>query len=155
MAKVVLYLMVVIPWLSLFLCKRESVRRFMPVAILASLLVTMVFEMGYVFQWWIVQEKLVPWGEITSFPLTYGVFIPGTIWIFHFVFDKSFLIYIISNGLIDSVYAFIGLNILIRIGIYELDRMSPFGIFLIMMVLAVIIYGYQKWQDKVGFNEQD
>lgn len=34
----------------------------MPAAILASLLVTMVFEMAYTFHWWTVKEYILPWG---------------------------------------------------------------------------------------------
>lgn len=90
MAQISLWGMLVIPWLSLFFLKKSSLRRFMPVAIFAALLVMMVFEIGYVFNWWMVHEVIVPWGHVTSFPLTYGTFIPGTIWIYHFTFDKSF-----------------------------------------------------------------
>ncbi|MUK90643.1 hypothetical protein GMD78_20010 [Ornithinibacillus sp. L9] len=149
MAQILLWLMIIIPWISLLFIKKHSLKRFMPVAIFASLLVTIVFEMGYVFEWWIVQEKIVPWGHITSFPLTYGVFIAGTIWIFHFTFNKSFFIYILSNAIVDAIYAFVGLNILIYFGIYELNNMGHFGIFVIMVILAVIIYFYQKWQDNI------
>lgn len=149
MPQVILWLMLIIPWLTLFFCNKYSVMRFMPVAIFASLLVTIVFEMGYVFNWWTVHKIIVPWGQITSFPLTYGVFIPGTIWIYHISFEKPFWIYIITNALFDALYAFIGLKILLFIGIYELDDMGHFGIFIIMMILSVIIYVYQKWQDKI------
>jgi hypothetical protein len=148
MAQIILCLMIIIPWLSLFLIRRNSIQRFMPVAIFASLLVTIVFEMGYTFNWWTVHEEIVPWGNITSFPLTYGIFIPGTIWIYHFTFDKPFWVYISSNALVDAFYAFIALRVLIFFGIYELDKMGHFGIFLIMIILAVIIYIYQRWQDK-------
>ncbi|MGP4039267.1 hypothetical protein ACTWP4_05060 [Gracilibacillus sp. D59] len=149
MAEIILWLMIIIPWISLFFINKHSLKRFMPVAIFASLLVTIVFEMGYVFEWWIVHENIVPWGYITSFPLTYGVFLVGTIWIFHFTFSKSFLIYLLSNVAIDAFHAFVALRLLIFLGIYELKSMGQFGIFIIMIVLAVIIYIYQRWQDKI------
>jgi hypothetical protein len=149
MAKIILWLMLIIPWASLFFIKKHSLRRFMPVGILASLLVTIVFEMGYVFDWWVVHKEIMPWGNITSFPLTYGVFLVGTIWIFHFTFEKSLWVYIITNALIDAIYAFIGLNILISFEIYELKNMRNFGIFILMLIIAVIIYLYQRWQDKI------
>ncbi|WP_018931830.1 hypothetical protein [Gracilibacillus lacisalsi] len=149
MAQMILWLMMVLPWISLLFINKHSLKRFMPVALFASLLVTIVFEMGYVFEWWIVHENIVPWGHITSFPLTYGVFIVGTIWIFHFTFDKSFWIYFLSNVIIDAFYAFIGLRLLLFLEIYELRNMGNFGIFIIMVMLAVIIYMYQKWQDKM------
>jgi hypothetical protein len=105
-------------------------KRFMPVAILASLLVTIIFEIGYVYDWWKVQVEIAPWDEITSVSLTYGVFLVGTIWIFHFVFDRKFWVYMITNILVDGFYFFIALNILIRFGIYKLVNMGNLGIFM-------------------------
>ena len=149
MAEIILWLMLILPWLSLCFINKHSLRRFMPVAILASLLVTMVFEMAFTFNWWTVKEAILPWGHITSIPLTYGVFFAGTIWIYHFTFNKSFWVYILSNVIVDAIYAFVGLNVLIHFGIYELEDMGTLGIFILMFVISVIIYIYQKWQDKI------
>jgi len=91
--------------------------------------------------------EIAPWDKITSVPLTYGAFLCGTIWIFHFTFDKKFWVYILTNILIDGFYSFIVLNILIWLGIYKLVNMGNLGIFMLMIFLAVIIYPYQKWQD--------
>ncbi len=153
MDRLLLWAMLIIPWLSLFFIKKYSLKRFMPVAILASLLVTMVFEMGYVFNWWVIHKKLVPWGEITSLPLTYGVFLVGTIWIFHFSYDKSIWRYFLTNAFFDGLYAFVLLKALIFIGIYDLEKMGHLGIFIMMMIISVIIYIYQGWQDKIMKQE--
>lgn len=148
MGKFILLAMLILPWLTFIFINKHSLKRFMPVAILASLLVTIIFEIGYVNEWWKVQTELVPWDEITSVPLTYGVFLVGTIWIFHFTFDKKFWVYMLTNILTDGFYSFIALNILIRFGIYKLVNMGNLGIFMLMIFLAVIIYPYQKWQDR-------
>lgn len=154
MKKLILWGMLIIPWLSLLFINKHSLKRYMPVGILAALLVTMVFEMGYVFDWWTVKEKLVPWGEITSLPLTYGVFLIGTIWIFHFTFEKSIWVYFFTNVIVDASYAFALLKVLIFIGIYKLENMRHLGIFFLMIIIAVIIYVYQKWQDKIMMPEK-
>jgi hypothetical protein len=90
MVKFILLAMLILPWLSLIFINKYSLKRFMPVAILASLLVTIIFELGYVYSWWKVQAELVPWDKITSVPLVYGVFLVGTIWIFRFTFGRTF-----------------------------------------------------------------
>jgi hypothetical protein len=154
MEKFILFAMLILPWLTLLFINKHSMKRFMPVAILASLLVTIIFEIGYVYNWWKVQIEIAPWDEITSVPLTYGVFLVGTIWIFHFTFDRKFWIYMLTNILIDGFYAFIALNILIRFGIYKLVNMGNLGIFMLMIFLAVIIYPYQKWQDSIMNSKQ-
>lgn len=149
MGKFILLTMLILPWLSLFFINKHSMKRFMPVAILASLLVTIIFELGYLYDWWKVLVEIAPWDEITSVPLTYGVFLVGTIWIFHFAFDRKFWVYMLANILFDGFYSFIILNILIRFGIYKLVNMGNLGIFMLMAFLAVIIYPYQKWQDSI------
>ncbi|MBL4934222.1 hypothetical protein JK636_00460 [Clostridium sp. YIM B02515] len=149
MGKIILFAMLILPWLSLFLLSKYSIKRFMPVAILGSLLVTIVFEIGYVYEWWKIQQKITPWDVITSVPLVYGIFLVGTIWVFHFAYERKFGIYIFINILVDGFYSFIALKVLISIGIYRLVNMGNLGIFLMMLTIAVIIYIYQKWQDGI------
>ena len=149
MNKFILLGMLILPWLTLIFINKYYIKRFMPVAILASLLVTIVFEIGYVYDWWKVQVELSPWDRITSVPLTYGVFLVGTIWIFRFTFERNLRLYIIANILTDGFYSFIVLNILIKFGIYKLVNMGNLGIFMLMLLIALIIYPYQKWQDSI------
>jgi len=49
MAEIILWVMIIVPWLSLFFLQIYSIKRFMSVAIFASLLVTVVFELAYTF----------------------------------------------------------------------------------------------------------
>jgi len=78
------------------------------------------------------------------------MFLTGTIWIFHFTFDRSFLVYIITNVIIDVFYAFVLLNVLIHFfNIYKLEKMSEFGIFMLMIIIATIIYLYQRWLENI------
>ena len=149
MGKIILFAMLILPWLTLFLLKRYSIKRFMPTAILGSLLVTIVFEIGYVYEWWKIQEKITSWDVITSVPLVYGVFLVGTIWIFHFTFERKFIVYMLANIFMDAFYSFIALKVLISLGIYKLVNMGSLGIFLMMSIIACIIYAYQKWQDGI------
>lgn len=50
----------------------------------------------------------------------------------------------ITNVIVDAFYAFILLNVLIYFGIYELKSMGNFGIFILMVIIAIPIYIYQK-----------
>lgn len=154
MQKLILIAMIVLPWISLLFISKYSLKRFMPAAILASLLVTIIFEIGYVYNWWKIIVKLAPWDEITSVPLVYGTFFVGTIWIFHFTYDRKYWVYIIVNMLFDAFYSFIVLNILISLRIYKLVGMGNLGIFMLMIFIALIIYPYQKWQGTVINSKQ-
>ncbi|MEW9674121.1 hypothetical protein [Ammoniphilus sp. 3BR4] len=147
MTKVVLWGSLIVPWLSLFFLKRDIIKRYMPVAIFVSLLVTIIFEMAHVFNWWVMKEAIVPWGYITNVAFTYGAFLVGTIWIFYFTFRKWWL-YLITNIVIDGAFAFF-LNDIFNGWIYQLVRFNEWGVFLLMVSLAVVIYGYQLWQEGV------
>lgn len=149
MGKFILFIMLILPWLTLLFLNKYSTKRFMPAAILGSLLVTIVFEIGYVYEWWKIQERITPWDVITSVPLVYGTFLVGTIWVFHFTFERKFVVYILTNILVDGFYSFIALKVLVRLGIYRLINMDNLGIFPMMLTIAVFIYVYQKWQDGV------
>ncbi len=141
-----LWMMFILPWLSLFFIKKHVLKKLMPVSIFSALLVTIIFEIGYVYKWWIIEETITPWGSITSVPLVYGIFPVGTIWIIYYTFDKGFWVYFFTNVIMDAMYSFIGLNILTFFGVYELKNMGNLGIFLLMLFLALIVYPYHKWQ---------
>lgn len=121
----------------------------MPVGILAALLITIILEMGYVYNWWTILEGLFPWEHFITYPLTFGIFLVGAVWIFHFTYDKSFWVYILTNAVVDAFHAFVMVNVFVYFGIYRLDRMGNFGIFMLIFPLALIIYAYQKWQEGV------
>src|SRR5690625_3744829 len=97
MVMFLLWLILIIPWLTMIFYNTYSLKRFMPVSIFVSLLVTLIFQMGYVYKWWIIGKSLVKWGHITSLPITFGSFLVGTLWIFHFTYDKGFKVYFITN----------------------------------------------------------
>lgn len=103
--KIILWSSLILPWLSLFFMKKESIKRYMPVAIFVSLLVTILFEVAYTFKWWVMLDKIAPWGNITNVAFTYGTFLVGTIWIFYFTYRK-FWAYMVTNILIDGIFAF-------------------------------------------------
>ncbi|MBP1931903.1 hypothetical protein [Ammoniphilus resinae] len=150
--KIIMWSSLILPWLSLFFMKKESIKRYMPVAIFVSLLLTILFEMAYTFQWWIMLDKIAPWGYITNVAFAYGAFLVGTMWIFYFTYQK-FWVYMVTNIVIDGLFMF-GLSHFFEGRLYNLVNMGRFGVFLLMLFLAVIIYGYQVWQEGVIKNPE-
>ena len=148
--KVILWLSFILPWFSLFFMKKDAIKRFMPVAIFVSLLVTILFEVAYVFKWWVMLDWITPWGYITNVAFTYGAFLVGTMWIFHFTY-KKFWIYLMTNIIIDAIFMF-GISHFFEGRIYQLVNMSRWGVFWLMIGLAVTIYGYHAWQQDIFKN---
>ncbi|MFD1039243.1 hypothetical protein ACFQ3N_12695 [Virgibacillus byunsanensis] len=146
--EILLWMSLIAPWLSLFLMKTGAIKRFMPVAIFVTLLLMIIYEIAYTYDWWKLKEYILPWGYITHGSFAYGLFLVGTIWIFYFTYH-NFKIYMITNIIIDAMFAFVFLPLTNWLGINELIKISNWGVYLIMLTLAVIIYLYQRWQEGI------
>ncbi len=114
-------------------------------------MVTIVYEIGYTYKLWILIDAIVPWGHVTNTAFAYGIFLVGTIWVFHFTFGR-FWLYVVANLLLDAFYAFVFHRIEEKLGIADLVSVKHYHIFLIMMGLAIILYPYQLWQERAWRN---
>lgn len=137
MLKVIMWLFFILPWLSLLLMNKLALRRYMPVALLATVMNTIVYQMAWKFGWWKYKESLYAWDKIAQVHTVYGVFLVGTLWIFRFTYRKFWLYALVNLGL-DTIYAF-GLRVLWKkLGITSGGNLSPTGSLSIMIVMAVI-----------------
>lgn len=135
----------IVPWLTLLFIKRDDIKRYMPVAILAALLTTVIHDIGINLGFWMVRENAFPLYEML--PYFFGLIPVLTIWIFKFT-NGRFRVYSIVNIIFDVgfVYFFLGWLLPIR-GIYELTGITKPQVLLINIVHFSILYLYQKWQE--------
>lgn len=145
--KIMLWSFLILPWPTLLFLGKESIKRYMPVAVFVSLLVTILFEAAHALKWWVMIDQIVPWGYITNVSFVYGIFLVGTIWIFHFTF-RNFWIYLVTNVIIDGLFAFV-LNNFFEGRIYRLVNFNELQVFLLMIGLALTIYVYHRWQEQI------
>ncbi|WP_199615443.1 hypothetical protein [Paenibacillus alkalitolerans] len=145
--KVILWSMIVIPWLSLLLLRRDVVKRYMPVAIFTSLLMTIYNEIAFTQNHWQIKVKIIP-QLVSMAPFVYGAFIPLVIWIFCFTFHQ-FWLYLITNIGLDLLFAFPVDYFFQARGIYELVNITQTQRFMLFVTLAIVIYGYQRWLESV------
>ncbi|MGO4270401.1 hypothetical protein AB4Z22_11210 [Paenibacillus sp. TAF58] len=131
--------------------KKQSIYRYMPVSIFSGLLVTIVYEIGYTYKLWIIKDAIVPWGHVTNTTFAYGIFLVGTMWVFHFTFGR-FWLYVVANLLLDAFYAFVFHRIEEKLNIADLISVKHYHIFLIMWGLSFILYPYELWQER-GFKK--
>lgn len=152
MIQLIMLVGLILPWLSLIFMDRVSIKRFFPVAIFTSLIMTIIFEIAYTYNWWDIHKKIVPWGTITDVTFAYGLFAIGTMWIFYFTYHR-FRIYVITNLIFDALMAYGGLWILDVLGIATLRNISSTQYFLVMFLVSFLIYGYQRWQEKIFIKQ--
>jgi len=151
--QLILWLMLIVPWLTLFFLKKEGIKRYISVTIFTALLVTIVSEMAYTYKWTEIMVKIVPWGHITNVSLAYGSFFITTIWVFYLTFEK-FWLYLVTNIVIDGLGAFLITYILELRKISQLVNLSKLSLFLIMVTLSLIAYGFQVWYQKLEIKEE-
>lgn len=144
MAQIVMWVFFIAPWLLLFAVDKERVKRYMAVSLFGVVLLTMVFQIADRFNWWEVNKTLFFFVNMTPFP--FGIFIIGTLFIFYFTYP-GFWMFMIINAAFDLFQAFVMSPIFEKLDIYTLKEMNHFLLFVLMIVIAVLLFLYQKWQD--------
>lgn len=118
----------------------------MPVALFGALITTIVGEFALALNWWNTKEVIFPFYHVQ--PMSYGGFLVGIIWIFKLTY-RRFLLYMFANLLFDFSLTF-GINIwMSKLGIMDLVNITPLGLMMLNLADAVVLYGYQMWQDDV------
>jgi len=135
----------VLPWLTLFLMKKEDIKRYMPVALFAALLTTIIHDVGIDLGFWTVRGRAFPLYEML--PYFYGLIPVLTLWIFKFT-NGRFRLYFITNLVLDIGFAFYFLGSLLPArGIYALVGITRTQVVFINVVHITLLYIYQKWQE--------
>ncbi|WP_175989174.1 hypothetical protein [Bacillus sp. Marseille-Q1617] len=147
-AKILLFIGFLLPWFSLFFAKPHTIRRFMPVTIFTCLLMTIVFQIAYTYDWWEIHEYIVPWGYMIDVSFAYGLFAVGTFWIFRFTCHR-FQLYLLVNIIMDVFMCYAALPLLDVLGIASYQNITPWQYLLVIVGVSIIIYFYHKWQEKV------
>jgi hypothetical protein len=147
--QILLWSLLVLPWFALIPLNEHDVKRFFPAGLFGALVLTIIFQIAENFKWWEIKENIFILSNTTSF--VYGLFLVGTIIILYFTYHH-FLLYMVTNFIVDAILSFGISKWYEHLNIYELDKINPFGVYLLTIVVAVMIYGYQKWQETVMVN---
>jgi len=147
--QVILWSMLILPWFTFLFLKKEDIKYYMPVAIFSGFTSAIISEAGAVLGFWINQETTYPLSQIMPFDLGLNVVI--TIWIFKYTY-RRFWIYLIINTILDIGFNFFLFNQFFSSrGILYFVGISPFQSLLITLTHALLLYGYQIWQEDALF----
>ena len=148
--KIVLWTLLIAPWFTLFLLKKEDIRRFMTSAIFSSYLMIIYNVIANNQKHWVINETLIPWLKPLFVSGVFGTFPVITLWIFYFTCGK-FWKYLVVNILLDFMFAIFPIHYLFQdiLGIYKLVNIHSWERFILFIALSVIIYGFYKWQEVI------
>jgi hypothetical protein len=146
MAQILLWILFTTPWLLLMLLDKKRMKRFLSVTFFTVFLTSIYWQIAKVYNWWTIKENLFFLTDISAF--NYGLLPVTTIVVFYFTYPNLFL-FLGANVVMDAFQAFIiSPFVFERVGFYEMNTMSHFGLFLLILSLVPIIYVYQRCYDK-------
>lgn len=139
-------MILLLPWLTVPLLGKFSLKRFLPVSFIMTLLVWIVNIIAKQRKWWWWYEKLHPkLPGVTPFML--GPFLVGTLWILRLTFG-NIIPYILLNIGFHGFFTFVVEYFLQKYGIASLVRMKKIQLMYVFMVLASILYLLQLIKEK-------
>ncbi|MDR4947900.1 hypothetical protein [Neobacillus cucumis] len=148
MAKPILLSMMILSWLTLPLLGRKAIKRFLPASVLMSILVALEMKFAKKRRWWWFYTKVH--SKLSGgFPLTWGPFLVGSMWILRFTYGK-FVWYILLNLIVDTFFSYKFVDILKSLGIGSLVRLKKYQLSLLFFIKSLLLYGFQMIQEKVG-----
>ncbi|MEQ8175822.1 MAG: hypothetical protein ABRQ26_12215 [Syntrophomonadaceae bacterium] len=146
--KVILWSMIIVPWLSLFFLRKEDLKRFVPAGLIAIISTILILDMGVALNWWIVKENVFPLNEIL--PLTFGFFFAADIWILKYTYGR-FWMYTLVQISLGFVFVFFVQPWFSLRGIWIRVNATNFLAFLPVIPNFLVIYLFQMWYE----NELD
>jgi hypothetical protein len=144
--KIMLFIMLIFPWLSVPLLGKETFKRFFLAGIFISLVVRMESIVAKKRKWWWFTEKVHP-KLIGEFPLIWGPFLIGSMWILKFTYGKLFT-YMITNLAIDTLFTYPFVKIMKSQGIGSLVRLKKYQLSILFFFKSLILYGFQFLKEK-------
>lgn len=142
--QLMLWSTLILPWLTLFLMKKEDVKRLMPVGMFSALVSVIVVESGQTLGWFAFGETAYP---LKSPSYIFGLNIITTLWLFYFLYGRFWLYLAIDTAMnFGFIYVF-HVYFLGSRGIFQEVGITPWQNALITTAFGVITYAYQAWQD--------
>lgn len=140
-------LMVLLPLFSLPLMGKKTITRFLPGGIFMSLYLIAEGRFAEKRKWWWFPYSVKP-NVLAEFPLIFGPFLVGSLWILKYTFGK-FNLYLLVNILVDAFFTYFGLNWLNKIGYVSLVRLTKIQLSIVFLIKTFVLYGFQVLYEKV------
>jgi hypothetical protein len=140
-------LLAVLPWFTLPLLGKSTIKKFLPGTLFMALYVTIEGRIAERRKWWWFPFTVKP-NVLAEFPLIWGPFFIGSFWILKYTY-KKFNLYLLVNIIVDSIFTYYGLDLLKKVGYATLVRINKFQLSIIFMIKSFVMYGFQVLYDKV------
>ncbi len=135
--------MVVLSLFSLVFLGRHNIKRFLPASIVLVLLEAWHVQVGKKRKWWVFYNK--PRSYLTGeFAFNVGPFLVASMWILKWTYGH-FLTFLSLNAAVNAFFAFVLSNLMEKLKIVKLDRLSQFQFFLEGSEGTVLLLPTAEW----------
>lgn len=145
--QILLWGMLLLPWLTLFFMPKKSIKRWMPVALFSALTSVLAAELGKNLGWFIYKDAAYPLS--TSSYVIFGLNIVTTVWLFYFLYGRFWQYLAIDTALNFGFIYLFHVYFLGGRGLFYEAGITPFLNALIVTFAGVLAYGYQMWQEEI------
>jgi len=145
-SKLFLIIMFILPWFSIPLLGKKTVKRFWPACLFIAIVVRLESIIAKKRRWWYFYEKIIP-NTAGEFPLIWGPFFIGSMWILKFTYGK-FWIYTITNFVIDTAFTFPFVSFLEKFRIASLIQLKKYQLSILFFIKSLLLYGFQSFKEK-------
>ena len=125
--QIILWSMLILPWLTIFFMKKEEIKRFMPAALFTIVTTVLIFDIGITLKMWVVKENIYPLNEML--PFVFGLLPVSTLWFLKFLY-RRFLLYFILQLVFSIGFAYVMQPWLNTRGIWVRIKVTSFLAFL-------------------------
>jgi len=144
--QILLWAMVIVPYLSLLLMKKEDIKRYIPAGLFSSFLLVILQEVGVGNSWWYFLETIYPLGVFTPFTESVDLILP--MWVLKYTYGR-FRYYILVQILGNVGFFFFLLPWYASRGIMSWPAYAGLIAFSFSVVINLLVYSFQMWQEGV------
>ncbi|TYS66387.1 hypothetical protein FZD47_02555 [Bacillus infantis] len=136
-----------LPWISLPLIGGKTIKKYALSSLVMSLYLILEFSYAEKKKWWWFPTNAKP-NFINGFPLIFGPFLVGSIWIMKYSYGKFYL-YLLLNIVVDSAFTYFGMNVFNKMGYATLVRLTKFQLSLVFFIKTFVLYWSQIFIEMV------
>ncbi|MEH7086230.1 hypothetical protein V7139_26385 [Neobacillus drentensis] len=138
---------IMIPWLSLLFIGKRSMQRYSFAGAIIVIFEIINHLYGHKRKWWKFYDK--PKSFIKDeLPFSIGPYMPFSMWLLKFSFG-NFKKFVLLNVISDGLFAFFFIDVLKKMKIIRLNRLSHLQFFIYLHYKAYLLYGVQYLFEKI------
>ncbi|MGD6834517.1 hypothetical protein ACQCT5_20365 [Sutcliffiella halmapala] len=141
-----LWVMVIISLLTLPFLGWKHFKRFLPATIFMSIVISLESILAEKLKWWEIYKKIPPY-FINEFAFIVGPFFAGSLWILRLTYGR-FGLFFLLNAVVDALFVYPFYFWFKNIGIFALKKMKNSQLYLLFLIKAVLMYGFQSLWEK-------